>query len=85
MKVRREVLNATNRKNLLAAFLTVAAAVHAQTSRGTVTGTVLVPTGSVIAGAQITLTAVETGIHFSTKSNDTGVYRSMPSTSAFMP
>src|SRR5262245_37302936 len=50
-------------------------AVHAQTSRGTVTGTVLDPTGAVIAGARVTLTGVETGVRLSTDSNEAGVYR----------
>src|SRR5262245_35008464 len=59
----------------LAALLLVAISANAQTSRGTVTGTVLDPTGAVIAGARITLTGVETGVRLSTNSNDVGVYR----------
>src|SRR5215510_721370 len=50
-------------------------AAHAQTSRGTVTGTVLDPTGAVVAGARVTLTGVETGVQLSTNSNEAGVYR----------
>src|SRR5215813_8876749 len=50
-------------------------AAHAQTSRGTVTGTVLDPTGAVISSASVTLTGVETGVRLSTNSNDAGVYR----------
>ena len=46
-----------------------------QTSRGTVTGTVLDPSGAVIAGARVALTGVETGGRLSTDSNDAGVYR----------
>ncbi|HEY6342782.1 MAG TPA: carboxypeptidase regulatory-like domain-containing protein [Bryobacteraceae bacterium] len=60
---------------LIAAALVVAATTHAQTSRGTVTGTVLDPSGAVVAGARATLTGVETGVHFSTQSNEAGVYR----------
>src|ERR1043166_8815707 len=60
---------------LLAASLILAAALHAQTSRGTITGTVLDPAGAAIPGAQIGLTSVETGIRLSTKSNGRGVYR----------
>jgi hypothetical protein len=60
---------------LAAAVLVLAAAAQAQTSRGTVTGTVLDPTGAVIAGARVTLTGVETGVRLSTDSNVAGVYR----------
>jgi hypothetical protein len=59
----------------LAALLLVAISTNAQTSRGTVTGTVLDPTGAVISGASVTLTGVETGVRLSTNSNDAGVYR----------
>src|SRR5215475_8163176 len=59
----------------LAALLLVAISANAQTSRGTVTGTVLDSTGAVIAGAHVTLTGVETGVRLSTNSNDVGVYR----------
>ena len=61
--------------NLLAAVLTLTLAAHAQTSRGTVAGTVLDPTGAVIGGARISLTGVNTGVRLSTESNDAGVYR----------
>jgi hypothetical protein len=57
------------------AMLLLAAAANAQTSRGTVTGTVLDRSGAVIAGARVTLTGVETGVRLSTNSNDAGVYR----------
>src|SRR5262249_48170047 len=59
----------------LAALLLVAFSANAQTSRGTVTGTVLDRTGAVISGASVTLTGVETGVRLSTNSNDAGVYR----------
>src|SRR5215831_10145520 len=59
----------------VAALLLVAISGNAQTSRGTVTGTVLDPTGAVIAGASVTLTGLETGVRLSTNSNDAGVYR----------
>src|SRR5262249_41034268 len=59
----------------LAALLLVAVFANAQTSRGTVTGTILDPTGAVITGARVTLTGVETGVRLSTNSNDAGVYR----------
>jgi hypothetical protein len=57
------------------ALLGLAGAANAQTSRGTVTGTVLDPTGAVIRGAHLALTGVETGVRLSAESNNTGVYR----------
>jgi hypothetical protein len=68
-------MKSTNRAILLLAALALAFAAHAQTSRGTVTGTVLDPTGAVIGGAAVTLTGVDTGVRLSTASNDAGVYR----------
>jgi hypothetical protein len=59
----------------LAAVLTLASAAHAQTSRGTVTGTVLDQSGAAIAGARVSLTGVDTGAKLSTASNDAGFYR----------
>ena len=59
----------------LPAALVLAVVAPAQTSRGTVTGTVLDPTGAVIAGAQVALTGVETGVRLTTNSNGSGVYR----------
>ena len=56
-------------------LLALAVAANAQTSRGTVTGAILDPTGAVIGGAQVTLTSVETGVRLSTESNEAGVYR----------
>jgi hypothetical protein len=61
--------------NLLVTFLAIALVAPAQTSRGTVTGSVLDPTGAVISGARITLTGVDTGVKLSTVSNDAGIYR----------
>jgi hypothetical protein len=60
---------------LFAAVLTLAVAARAQTSRGTVTGSVLDPSGAVIRGAQVTLTGVDTGVRLTTDSNEAGVYR----------
>ncbi len=59
----------------IAAVLWLAASLHAQTSRGTVTGTVQDSSGAMIRGAAVTLTSVETGIRLPTSSNETGVYR----------
>jgi hypothetical protein len=59
----------------IAAVLALALGAHAQTSRGTVTGTVLDSSGAALARARITLTGVDTGVKLSTTSNDAGVYR----------
>jgi hypothetical protein len=59
----------------LFAVMILLLAAHAQTSRGTVTGTLLDPLGGAIAGARVTLTGVETGVRLSTDSNESGVYR----------
>lgn len=59
----------------LAAALVLSVAASAQTSRGTLTGTVLDPTGAVIRGVQMTLTGVDTGVRLSTLTNEAGVYR----------
>ena len=63
------------RRIKLLVALAAAFAAYAQTSRGTVTGTVLDPTGAVVAGARVTLTGVSTGVKLATASNDAGVYR----------
>jgi hypothetical protein len=60
---------------LIAMVLALAVGGQAQTSRGTVTGTVLDPTGAVIGGARVILAGVETGVKLSTDSNEAGVYR----------
>src|SRR5215472_17357295 len=59
----------------ISTVLALTLAAHAQTSRGTVTGTVLDATGAVVGGARMTLTGVGTGVKLSTVSNDAGVYR----------
>jgi hypothetical protein len=68
-------MKATDGGSLFAAVLMLVATVNAQTSRGTVTGTVLDPTAAVINGARVALTAVDTGVRLSTDSNEAGVYR----------
>src|SRR5215467_5410789 len=68
-------MNSIKPVKLIAAVLTLTVALHAQTSRGTVTGTVLDPSGAVIGGARVTLTGIDTGVRFSTGSNEAGVYR----------
>ncbi|MBA3713583.1 MAG: carboxypeptidase regulatory-like domain-containing protein [Pyrinomonadaceae bacterium] len=49
-------------------------AASAQTSRGTVTGTVSDSAGAVIAGANITLTNTETNVSRMTVTNEEGIY-----------
>jgi hypothetical protein len=63
------------KRKLVAALVAILGSVHAQTSRGTVTGTVLDPTDAVIGRAQVTLSSVNTGARLSTESNNAGVYR----------
>src|SRR5262245_61564102 len=55
-----------------AAFVPLAVA---QTSRGTVTGTVTDPKSAVIAGAKVTLTNTETNVSRETTTNGEGSYR----------
>src|SRR5215510_15135273 len=68
-------MNSIKSVKLIVAVLTLAVALYAQTSRGTVTGTVLDASGAVIGGARITLTGIDTGVRFSTGRNEAGVYR----------
>jgi Carboxypeptidase regulatory-like domain len=63
------------RRLKFAAILALVLSARAQTSRGTVTGTVLDSAGAVVTGAHVSLTGVETGGRLSTTSNDAGVYR----------
>jgi hypothetical protein len=72
---RRTAMKRMARGNVLGAVLALAFLARAQTSRGTVTGVVLDPSGAVITGAHVTLTGVQTGIRFTTDSNSAGVYR----------
>ena len=55
--------------------LALSLAAHAQTSRGTVTGTVLDSSGAVVAGVHVSLRRADTGGKLSTTSNDAGIYR----------
>ncbi len=60
---------------LIAMLLGLALVVQAQTSRGTVSGTVADTTGAVIHGATITLTNNETTLSRTAVTNDAGFYR----------
>jgi hypothetical protein len=60
--------------SLAALFLFVSAAT-AQTSRGTITGTVSDSTGAVVANAAVTITEQGTGVSRQTSTNSAGIYR----------
>ena len=60
---------------ILSATLLFSTTALAQTSRGTVTGTVTDPNGAVIAGAEVTLTSAQTKLNRVTTSNSEGLYR----------
>ena len=59
----------------LVVSVSLIATARCQTSRGTVTGTVLDLSGASIPSAHITLTSQQTGIHLNSASNEAGVYR----------
>lgn len=63
------------KRRFAAALLAFIGAVQAQTSRGTVTGTVLDPTGALVRGARMTLNGLQTGVQLSTDTNEAGIYR----------
>jgi len=60
---------------LVTMLLSFSLTAFAQTSRGTVTGTVSDQAGAVVPGANITLTNLQTAIARTTTSNDAGFYR----------
>src|SRR5712692_9882116 len=60
---------------LTVGYVACACVALSQTSRGTVTGTVLDASGAVISGARVALTGVETGVRLSTDTNESGVFR----------
>ncbi len=60
---------------LVALLLSLSLTAFAQTSRGTVTGTVTDPSGAVVSGATVDLTNKDTNQTRTATSNDAGVYR----------
>src|SRR5438067_1732534 len=61
--------------SFVAAVMALAVTAEGQTSRGTVSGTVTDPSGSVIIAAGIALTQTETGLRRSATTNEAGIYR----------
>src|SRR5262245_54407332 len=60
---------------LSAALLVMPAALHAQLTRGTISGTVVDATNAVIPDSTVTIRNLATGIERQTTTNDVGVYR----------
>jgi len=58
----------------LAAVLAFVSA-QAQTSRGTVSGTVTDPSGAVVTSATVALTHTQTGVRLAASTNEAGIYR----------
>ena len=59
----------------IAASLILNVAAHAQTSRGTVSGTVMDQSGEIAAGARVALTNTQTGVRLEAAANEAGIYR----------
>ena len=59
----------------IAAGLLLAVFAQAQTSRGTVSGTVTDPSASVVAGASVELLQIATGLRRMATTNGAGIYR----------
>src|SRR6185369_17358159 len=70
-----ETMTRFRRVRLLLGLLLAATAVRAQETRATISGTLTDPSGAAIAGAQVSLTNVETASHASSLSNGLGQYR----------
>lgn len=55
-------------------FLSVVVAVHAQSNQGAIAGTILDPSGAVVAGAKVTAISSESGAKYEVASSDAGYY-----------
>jgi len=60
---------------ILVAALFVTGSAHGQTSLGAVSGTVTDPVGSMVPGARVSLTQMETRVRRTAASNGAGIYR----------
>src|ERR687897_149839 len=60
---------------ILTMVLGLAFAAQAQTSRGTVAGTITDSNGAVVSGATVTLTNTDTNLSRTAETNDSGFYR----------
>ena len=58
----------------LLTFLLFAASLSAQTTRGSIFGTVTDPSGSIVSGAKVTVTQLDTGFTYSTATSNDGNY-----------
>lgn len=72
--MQRQILRAGGVVLLLALLLSTGT-IFAQTSRGTLTGTVRDPSGAVVADATVTIAQTSTGVSRSTTSNSAGIFR----------
>ncbi|HZD46274.1 MAG TPA: carboxypeptidase-like regulatory domain-containing protein, partial [Acidobacteriaceae bacterium] len=59
-------------------LLLITGAASAQVDQGAITGTVTDNTGAIVPGAQVTLTATDTGFTLQEKSNGSGNYTFSP-------
>src|SRR5580704_17953322 len=75
VRLEATILSGDRIAKLITTVLAFVALARAQTSRGTVSGTVLDASGAAVAGAHLILTGEETGVRLPTESNATGVYR----------
>jgi hypothetical protein len=55
-------------------FLTAAVSLHAQTTNGSIQGTVTDPSGGAVAGASVTARNMDTGLTQMTTTTDAGIY-----------
>jgi hypothetical protein len=60
---------------IIVSLFLAAGVMRAQETRASLSGTILDPSGSVVAGASLRLTNLETGVVFATTSNQAGQYR----------
>ena len=63
-----------SKSTLIFAFLLLAASLAAQTTRGSIFGTVTDPSSSIITGAKVTVTQLDTGFVYSSTTSSDGNY-----------